>query len=58
MDSACCSCGPSIAFGCRCPTGASREGSPCAKTLMQAMIAISADASTASGIGAEPFLNI
>src|SRR5713226_2274512 len=45
-----CSCGTSPALGWRWPTGASREGAPCAKALLQpdAVTTIRADATTAN----------
>src|SRR6266566_4530830 len=45
-----CSCGTSPALGWRWPTGASREGTPCAKALLQvdAVTKIRADTTTAN----------
>src|SRR5712691_9887325 len=51
-----CSCGTSPALGWRWPTGASREGAPCAKALLKvdAVTKIRADATTANRMTRTP----
>src|SRR6266568_8403676 len=61
-DSCCCCCswGTSPAFGWRCPTGASREGLPCARALVQPLVMtkIRADATTIGRMRSKPFLSL